>query len=379
MNNQPKTHTIGIDARMYGAEQTGIGNYIRNLIINLAEIDKDNQYAVFLLEKEFDKFRLPGKNFKKIKTAAHWYSWKEQIVLPFEFLRERLELMHFPHFNSPILYPGRSIVTIHDITPFFFPGHKMNSLARRMAFKMVFSSSVKKASAVIAVSGSTKNDVIRHFGADKGKIMVIYEGVSSDFKILPNRDKIREEIASKYGVKKSFIFYTGVWRNHKNITGLIKAFAMLKKELGGGYQLVLGGKMDPYYPEIGKTIAVLGLEKDVVCTGFIPAGELCRFYNVCSLFVIPSFYEGFGLVGLEAFASGAPTVSSNTTSLPEILGESALYFDPKNHQEMAATMKKVLTDGEVRKKMIESGVERAKNFSWRKMAEETYKIYSKVL
>lgn len=374
-----KQFKIGIDARMYGAEQTGIGNYIRNLIINLAQIDKKNQYVIFLSRKEFDKFQVPGENFRKVRTRSHWYSWREQISLPFDLLRERLDLVHFPHFNSPILYPGKSVVTIHDITPFFFPGNKMNSLVRRSAFRAVFASSIRKASTVIAVSSSTKNDIVKHFGAKEGKITVTYEGVSKDFGILPNRDKIRERMAAKYGISKPFIFYTGVWRNHKNIVGLIKAFAVFKKEFGDTYQLVLGGKEDPFYPEVKKTIRELDLEKDIVCPGFIPAGELCQFYNICSLFVIPSFYEGFGLVGLEAFASGAPVISSRITSLPEVLGGSAVYFDPNNHQEMADAMKRVLTDNDLKNKMIESGHRRVEDFSWRRMAEETSMIYSRIL
>ncbi len=377
--SKKKIYKIGIDARMYGAEQTGIGGYIRNLIINLAQIDKKNQYVVFLSEKEFDEFPLLGDNFKKIKVSAHWYSWREQIVLPFDFLRENPDLMHFPHFNSPILYQGKSAVTIHDITPFFYPGNKMSSLARRIAFRLVFAASIKKAGRVIAVSQSTKRDIIKYFGSKDGNIDVIYEGVSDNFQILPNRDKITKRLAIKYGIAKPFIFYTGVWRNHKNLVGLVKAFAVLKKGSGSGYQLVLGGKEDSFYPEVKKTICELNLEKDIICPGFIPADELCQFYNSCSLFIIPSFYEGFGLVGLEAFACGVPVISSKSTSLPEILGEAALYFDPNNHEEMASAMKKVLTDNNLKEKMIKSGKLRAENYSWRRMAEETYKIYSRIL
>jgi len=370
---------IGIDARMYGAEQTGIGTYIRNLINNIALIDKKDQYVIFLSDKEFDGFKLPGLNFKKIKVSSHWYSWKEQIVLPFEFYRENLDLMHFPHFNAPILYFGKSITTIHDITPFFFPGHKMNSWARRLAFRLVFGSSVKKARKVIAVSRSTKRDIAKHFGVPEGKIEVVYEGVENNFKILPNCGKIKEELARRYGISKPFIFYVGVWRNHKNVTGLLKAFARLKEDLSGRYQLVLGGKEDPYYPEIKRAIRELDLEKDVITPGFISADELVLFYNACSLFVIPSFYEGFGLVGLEAFQCGVPVVSSNTTSLPEILGDAALYFDPCNEREMASVMEEALTNEETRIRMIKKGHEQGKKYSWEKMAAETHKIYLKVI
>lgn len=379
MEQKNKTYKIGIDARMYGAEQTGIGNYIRNLINNLAAIDPENQYIIFLLDKEFKKFNPPGANFKKIKVSAHWYSWREQIVLPLEFLRERPDLLHFPHFNTPILYPGKSIVTIHDITPFFFPGHKMNSLLRKTAFKLVFNYSVRKAQKVIAVSNSTKSDIIKHFGANPDKIAVVYEGVGANFKILPNRGKIREYLRERYGVKKPFIFYAGVWRNHKNIVGLLQAFALLKECLGGSYQLVLGGKPDPYYPEIKKTIADLDLESDVISPGFIYDKEMTLFYNACSLFVIPSFYEGFGLVGLEAFASGAPVVSSNTTSLPEVFGEAPVYFDPRDIGQTAEVMKNVLTDKKKREIMIKKGQEQIKKYAWEKMARLTHKIYLEIL
>lgn len=375
MISQLKTYIIGIDARMYGPEQTGIGNYIRHLIVNLAEIDKRNNYVIFLLDKEYDKFKLPAKNFKKAKVSSYWYSWREQLLLPFEFMRERLDLMHFPHFNTPVFYSGKSVVTIHDITPFFFPGHKMNSWLRRNAFKFVFNSSIKKASAVIAVSESTKNDIVKHFGLKPDKIEVVYEGVDENFKILPNCGKISEELSVRYNIEKPFIFYAGVWRNHKNIVGLLKAFFILKKNIGGKYQLVLGGKEDPYYPEIRKTIIDLKLEKDIITPGFICDEEMILFYNSCSLFAIPSFYEGFGLVGLEAFACGAPVASSNTASLPEILGDGAAYFDPRDAEQMARVMEEVLTDEKKRENLIKNGFERIKKYSWRRMAEKTHQIY----
>lgn len=379
MLDQSKIYTIGIDARMYGPEQTGIGNYIRHLIVNLAEIDKRNNYIIFLLDKEYGAFKLPAENFRKARVFSHWYSWREQILLPWEFSKECLDLMHFPHFNTPVLYSGKSVVTIHDITPFFFPGHKMNSWLRRNAFKFVFNSSIKKASGVIAVSSSTKNDIVKYFGLKSGKIDVVYEGVDENFKILPNRGKIREELSANYNVKKPFIFYAGVWRNHKNIVGLLKAFSIIKKRLGGKYQLVLGGKEDPYYPEIKETICELNLEKDIITPGFIPDSEMALFYNSCAIFVIPSFYEGFGLVGLEAFACGTPVVSSNTTSLPEVLGSSALYFDPRDEEQMAAIMIEALENEKTREQMIQNGLKQVQKYSWRRMAEETHDIYNKIL
>jgi glycosyltransferase involved in cell wall biosynthesis len=376
MQGQPKT--IGIDARMYGYAQTGIGNYIRHLLEYIFKFDTENNYVVFLLPEEYDNFELPNKRIRKAKVSAKWYSWKEQLFLPFYLYKENLDLMHFTHFNSPILYFKKSIVTIHDITPYFFPGHKMKSLVRRIGFRTVFFSSVKKASKVIAVSKNTKNDIINHFRINENKINVVYEGVDEQFRVI-NKKEESGQIRKKYNITKPFIFYTGVWRNHKNLVGLIKAFGILKNKHKLECQLVLGGKEDSYYPEARKTWEKLGLEKDVIRTGFINQKELPLFYNAAAIFVIPSFYEGFGLIGLEAMACGTPVVSSNTTSLPEILGQAAVYFNPENCEEMAEKIKLVLNDEKLYNELREKGFQQIEKYSWEKMGKETLEIYKKIL
>jgi len=370
--------TIGIDARMFGFAQTGIGNYIRHLLACIFEFDKENNYVIFLLPEEFDGFELPNSRIKKVRTCSKWYGWKEQLNFPREIYREKLDLMHFTHFNSPILYFGSSLVTIHDITPFFFPGHKMKSVLRKAGFRAVFYSSVKKASKVIAVSQNTKKDVVERFGMDEKKIAVIYEGVDGQFTSLKDPEKI-EALRNKYAIRKPFIFYTGVWRNHKNLVGLIKAFHILRNKYQMDIDLVLGGNEDPYYPEVRKTWEKLRLENNIKRVGFIDQKELPAFYSAANLFIIPSFYEGFGLIGLESFASGTPVVSSNRTSLPEILGDAAIYFDPDDHEEMAKKMKLVLSDKKLYNELVQKGFERVKNFSWEKMGKETLEIYRNIL
>ena len=373
-----KKYKIGIDARMYGYAQTGIGNYIRHLLYCIFETDKKNEYVIFLMPEEYDNFDLPNERIKKVKVSAKWYGWKEQLLFPFQLYKENLDLMHFTHFNSPILYFKRSIVTIHDITPYFFPGHKMKSIIRKIGFKTVFFSSVKKAVKVIAVSENTKNDIVNHFKIKKGKINVIYEGTDSQFKII-NDDQRTTEIKRKYGITKSFIFYTGVWRDHKNLVGLIKAFGILRNKYKLDYQLVLGGKEDPYYPEVRETWEKLKLEQWIVRTGFIDQKDLPLFYNMAETFIIPSFYEGFGLIGLESFACGTPVISSNTTSLPEILGTAAIYFDPNNSEEMAEKIKLVLTNKKLYNELIEKGFEQVRKYSWETMGKETMGVYRKIL
>jgi glycosyltransferase involved in cell wall biosynthesis len=368
-----KPKTIGIDARMYGYAQTGIGNYIRHLLEYIFKYDKKNNYVIFLMPEEYDNFVLPNNRIRKVKVFAKWYSWKEQLLFPLQIYKENLDLMHFTHFNSPILYFKKSIITIHDITPFFFPGHKMKSLIRKIGFRAVFLSSVIKASKVIAVSKNTKNDIVKHFKIKENKIKVIYEGADEQFQVINNYDKI-ERLKKKYNIAKPFIFYAGVWRNHKNLVGLIKAFDVVRNKYKIDYQLVLGGKEDPYYPEVKRTWEELGLENEIIRTGFIDQKELALFYNVAEIFVIPSFYEGFGLIGLEAMACGTPVASSNTTSLPEVLGDAAIYFDPKNPEEMAEKIKLVLMNKKLYNELVKKGFEQVKKYSWEKMGEKTIRI-----
>lgn len=364
-------HTIGIDARMYGAEQTGIGVYIEYLIKNLLEIDQENFYKIFLLESEFSRFNDNYRNARKIKVNSRWYSWREQLVLPWQMMRERIDLMHFPHFNAPILYRGKFITTIHDLTPLRFPGRKMGgSSYRKKAFKYVFSNAVRRASKVIAVSNYTKNDLIQNFGVNEDKVRVIYEGV---------RKLKAKPLSANQVIVKPYIFYTGVWREHKNLIGLIKAFNILIKKYHMDLWLVLGGKEDPYYPDIRTTWEELGLQNRVVTPGFLTDEELTLFYKNASLFVIPSFAEGFGFVGLEAMACGAPVVASSIMSLPEILGNAAIYFNPYDVNDIAEKIREVLTKDILRRDLIQKGYENIKKYSWRKMAEETLQLYKNIL
>lgn len=373
----PKPKKIGIDARMYGYAQTGIGNYIRHLLEYVIKSDKFNEYVIFLMPEEFDNFKTPDSRIKKIKVDSRWYGWKEQLVLPFILYKENLDLMHFTHFNSPILYLKKSVVTIHDITPYFFPGHKMKSLVRRIGFRMVFYSSVKKARRIIAVSQSTKNDIARYFKIKPERIKVIYEGVDDQFRVMENEDVVLS-LRKKYGLEKSFLFYTGVWRDHKNLVGLIKAFKIAREKYGLDIDLVLGGKEDPYYPEVRNTWEKLGLQEYVAPVGFIDQRELPAFYNAARAFIIPSFYEGFGLIGLEAMKCGTPVISSDRTSLPEILGKAAVYFNPDDPQEMAEKINLVFTDEKLYNELRTEGVSRVKTYSWTRMGEETLNLYQNI-
>jgi len=370
---------IGIDARMYGAESTtGIGVYINKLTDELFAIDKNNEYYLFLNEPAFSRFIPPSDRIKKVMAGCPWYSYSEQTRLPKILKAYNLDLVHFPHFNVPILYRDKYVITIHDITPKFFPGPRVKkSPFRKLAYNSVFTNAVKKAGQIIAISQHTKNNLIKHFKATPEKIEVIYPGVDEKFKPA-DKEASFQTISKKYGVDKPFIFYIGVWRDHKNLPGLIKAFDILKTK-NQNLQLVLAGRPDPRYPEIEKAITDSRFNADIIKPGFIDQKDLPIFYNAAKMFVLPSFAEGFGLVAVEAAACGTPVAASKTTSLPEVMGDSAVYFDPKNHLEIAEKIDQTLNNNGLYQKLSKLGPILAKKYSWRNCSEKTLAIYKKMI
>ncbi|HLC89387.1 MAG TPA: glycosyltransferase family 1 protein [Patescibacteria group bacterium] len=368
---------IGIDARMYGAKSTtGIGVYIKNLTDELFKIDQNNQYFLFMLDPAYSKFQPPSENIKKIKVNCPWYSWAEQIKMPLILWKYRLDLVHFPHFNVPIFYPKKFIVTIHDITPNFFPGPKVKkSLMRKFGYQVVMAAALKKSKKIIVISSHTKENLINHFKVKKEKIEVIYLGGSQGL----NHQKIDQgatnEMKKKYKITKPFLFYLGVWRDHKNLPGLIKAFEILKTKFKLDFQLVLGGQPDSNYPEILEAINNSKFKNDIIAPGFIEQNDLPVFYQAAEIFVLPSFGEGFGLVALESLALGTPMAASKTTSLPEILGEAALYFNPADSEDMAQIIHQISTNQNLRQILTKNGYEIIKKYSWQTCAQKTLAVY----
>ncbi len=370
---------IAIDARMYGNSQcTGIGTYIEKLTNALFEIDQKNEYIMFMREPEFSKFTPPNNRIKKVLVTPRWYSYAEQFILPFQFMKENFDLIHYPHFNSPLFFPKKSVCTIHDVTPLFFPGHKMKSIIRRLAYKLVFFATLRKARQIIAVSESTKRGILENFHLPKNKIKITYEGVDECFRIIPKNDII-SETKKKFGITQPYIFFIGVWRNHKNVETLVKSFAILKAKYNIPHQLVLGGREDLHYTKIREEINNSPYKKEIITPGFISDTDLPILYNGATLFALPSFIEGFGIIAIEAQSCGCPVVSTNTTSMPEVLADSALFFHPDDPEELAENMFRLINDKNLRQNLIEKGLKNVQRFSWKKCAEETLSIYKNTL
>lgn len=363
---------IGIDARALG--WTGIGRYLRNLLREIFVLDEINNYVIYL--KKEDQHLLPPLSPRvslKFVDIPH-YSLAEQWKLFRELHREKFDLVHFPHFNVPIMYRLPYVVTIHDITLHFFPGQKMTGIIDRLGYNATMRAACKHAAQIIAVSKNTKKDIENIIGIDPEKIHVIYESVEFDrYHTKIDKHKI-DTLKKDLGIQRPYLLYTGVWRNHKNILGLLKAFRKVR-DAGIDYDLVITGRPDPHYPEVPEEIAKLNIADSVRLPGLVPEEDLPVLYAGASLFVYPSFYEGFGLPPLEAMACGTPVVSSNTSAMPEILGDAVEYFDPYDTDMMARTIVRVLRSEALQVELRRRGLDRVHQYNWRSMAVETLGVY----
>jgi glycosyltransferase involved in cell wall biosynthesis len=384
---------IGIDARFYGPLGKGLGRYVQEIVDNVLKIDEENEYVIFLCRENFDEFVLVSPRVKKIEVAARWYSFAEQIELPFLIWREKINLMHFPHFNVPILTPSKFVVTIHDLILTKFPTVRASTLSpwlykiKNLFYQIVISSAVHRAKKVIAVSEFTKKDIVDKFKINSRKIIVTYEGVANlasghDSLFVKKLDD-RKTLLS-YNIEDKFILYVGNAYPHKNLEAMLEVFAEFHKKYPD-LRLVLVGKEDYFYKRLKDVAEKLNLwnelisDSPVIFTGYVPDIELEVLYRQALFYIFPSLYEGFGLPALEAMAKSCPVASSNKASLPEILGEAALYFDPADKADIFMKMNKLYNDSELREVLIKKGHQQIKRYNWWECASQTLEIYKEIL
>jgi len=370
---------IGIDARFLGSRGGfGIGVYTEELLSALRKLDRTNHYLVLVRQEALPHVPL-AENFEAIVADFPHYSLSEQLLYPSFIRRLKLDLIHFTNFNSPVIgYLPPSVVTIHDLTLLFFPGHKRKGWLDRTGYRWVVERATGRAKKIIAVSAHTKKDIEERLGVPGEKIRVIHEGVAKRFHLLKDK-KETSRILRRFGITGKFLLYVGQWRKHKNLINLIRAFALLKQKTALSHELVLAGQIDSQMPAIPELIKKLSLERDIVMTGFVPDEELPHLYNAADLFVFPSLYEGFGIPPLEAMSCGCPVVAARSSSLPEVLGEAALFFDPRRVEDIAGTINRVLFSYSLKRELREKGLSQAKRYSYNKMAKETLKVYQEVL
>lgn len=349
---------IVIDGRLY--HQSGVGRYLQKLIENLALIDHKNQYVIFLAKTDYDVFELPAKNFQKRLVDILWHSLKEQLLLPVYLIKEKPDLVHFPYFSVPIWYPGKFVVTIHDLTIDHFGTGRASTRClliykiKRFCYKIIIKSAILRANIIIAVSQSTKKEIINHYRIPASKIMVTYEAADL------NKTNDQRLVA------KDYLLYVGNAYPHKNLERLIKATT--------DFNLVLVGRKDFFYQRLEKKLTPVQ-KKRIIFFGFADDKQLSNLYTYAQAFVFPSLMEGFGLPGLEAMKIGTPVVCSDIPVFHEIYRQAAIYFDPSSSPKMTQQISRLLQDKRLRENLRKKGFELVKKFSWSKMAKETLGVY----
>jgi len=393
---------IGIDARFVGPEGTGLGKYTEKLILNLAKIDKKNEYCIFLRSKNWNFLKLP-KNFKKVLADVRWYSFEEQLKLAGVFSGEKLDLVHVPHFNMPVLYRGKFVVTIHDLIHHQFSEQSTSTKnflmfkIKRGAYKIIIYSAAKRAAKIIVPSNFVKKQVINAFKIDPGKVAITYEAAEQEYFNQTQKPKFKtQNLLKKLKIKKPYIIYVGNAYPHKNLEKLLDAFKILithspreawakrghslaPRSLGEAgsliTHLVIVCPRDIFFERLRGEIAKRDLKSRVILSGYLEAKELKILFGHAAAYVFPSLSEGFGIPGLNAMAAKIPVVCSNIPTLKEIYEDAAVYFDPKNANDIAMKIEKVLDDTKTRTDLVEKGKQLVKKYSWQKMAQETLRVY----
>jgi glycosyltransferase involved in cell wall biosynthesis len=365
---------VGIDARMYGPSVGGggLGRYVEQLIKELAKKETENRYLLFLKKENID---LVPKCFEKRLADIHWYSWREQLQLPKIINQEKLDLVHFPHWNVPIRLKTPFVVTIHDLILIEQPRsarattkHPLTYWLKHQAFRATLHHALTKSRAIIAVSNYTRNSILHHFPeVNPDKIHVVYEGLTR----LPSPPK---ESLSPI-IPTPYFLYIGNAYPHKNLEALLHAFSFFHKRYPSVH-LVLAGRDDLFYQRLKKELGEIDIPDDAVTFIMNPTDEqIASLYQKATLYLFPSLSEGFGLPPLEAMSFGTPVAASNTSSLPEILGDAAIYFPPDDIERMVEIMIQVIEQESLIQPLIAKGYEQIKRYSWPQMATEIQSIY----
>jgi glycosyltransferase involved in cell wall biosynthesis len=373
----PRQH-IGLNAQLLCLDENyrgaGINAYIYHLLRQLGG-DSPYRYTVFLSEPRFVDPRLALRYSRwPMQRPLARIAW-EQLALPALLRRAGAQLLHAMAFVAPLVQACPCVVTIYDLSFLHYP--EAFRPFNRWYLSRFTTLTARRARRVIAISESTKRDVVQRLGVPAERVDVVYCGVDETFRPLP--DKEVDQFRRQHGLPDQFILFLGTLEPRKNVETLITAYAEWRKSQPCLPQLVLAGGKGWYYEQAFARVQELGLADRVVFPGYLPAAELPWWYNAAEMFVYPSRFEGFGLPVLEAMACGTPVITSNSSSLPEIVGDAGRLVAPNDSLELAATMQEVWHCKEVRRELAIKGVARAARFRWQHTAQQTVESYARAL
>jgi glycosyltransferase involved in cell wall biosynthesis len=373
---------IVIDASGVSRQKAGVGVYARNLIENLALGNHNCEFLVIAQDDDPELDFSCRANVQMVWIPSRYFRILplrlilEQAYLPFLLWRRKIDVVHSLHYSFPLFPVGtKRVVTIHDMT--FFDMPEVHQKIKVVYFRFFIRMAVRVADALIFVSCSAQNDCLARLGRPRGNSAVIWHGKDESLQPTQNLEE-SDRIRKLYKLPERFVLYIGTIEPRKNIERLVQAFAKIAAEdfeIG----LVISGKMGWMMETLSVTIEQLGIASRVIFTGFVSERDKPVLLSCCTLFVYPSLYEGFGLPALEALACGAPTVTSNTSSLPEVVGDAALLVDPRSTPELIAAMRSLLSNSSLRQELIERGFVQASKFTWQRTASETFEIYGSFL
>lgn len=371
---------IGIDARFYGPASKGLGRYTQQLIKNLETCDTRNTYVIFLRRENFDDYTPANARFTKVCADYRWYSFAEQFIFPLVLLRARCDVVHFPHFNVPLLYRKKFLVTIHDLILLRYPTLRATTLhplfywLKFVAYKVVIRNAITRAQRIVAVSAFTRADILQHYKSiDPAKIVVTYEAARDAVSL--SDDTVRA-VMKEYGIMKPYLLYAGNAYPHKNLERLVRAF--LASDAAHTHELILVGKEDFFYRRLMRYVRAHDGLRRIRMFPSVSDTVLDVLYSRARAFIFPSLYEGFGLPPLEAMLHRCPVATSDASCLPEIVGDAALLFDARDETAIAAAIDRIVHDEDLRAQLVRAGRQHVLTYSWERMAQETLAVYHSV-
>jgi glycosyltransferase involved in cell wall biosynthesis len=365
---------VAIDARKL--HDFGIGTYIRNLLRHLARTDHSTEYVLLCGEADLGVAAQLGPNFRAVLEPSPNYSLREQVHVPWVLRRERPDLYHAPHYVLPAGVRCPSVVTIHDCIHLMFPQYLPNRLAYAYARAQMWSAA-RRSDCILTVSEASKRDILHLFNVPPEKIVVVYNAIDSHFAITPSEEAVTR-VRERYQLDHKFVLYVGNIKPHKNLVRLIEAFDELRQGDLEDLKLLIIGDQISRLPALRRAVHRHKLHKQVRFLGYVGDDQLAILYRLASVFVFPSLYEGFGLPPLEAMASGTPVVTSNVSSLPEVVGDAAVLVNPYDVDAIVDGLRRVLTDPVLAADMSRKGIERAREFSWERSVAKTWAVYQTI-
>jgi glycosyltransferase involved in cell wall biosynthesis len=368
---------IAIDAHSVGAKLGGNESYALNLIEALAQIDRVNDYTLYVTTTEaHDRFHQRWPNFKVHRTLPHTPLIRIPLTLSAELRKHPVDVLHV-QFTTPPFCPCPVVVSIHDLSFEHLP--QTFNRRSRTQLRLTVRHSARRAAKILTLSEHTRRDVIDTYGIDAAKVAAIPLAAPAHFGPV-EYDKELQRVRHIYGIDEDYILSVGSIQPRKNLVRLIKAYAELRaaRSSSGCPKLVIVGKCGWLYDETFRALEEAGVRESVVLTGYVPESDLPALYSGALCFVYPSYFEGFGLPPLEAMKCGAPVIVGNATSLPEVVGDAALQVDPFDVSAIAVAMDQLVNNSELRQELSVKGQARAKLFDWKDTAQRTLAVYEQV-